>query len=83
MRPRRNNRGANQRELNRSQTDHGPLSDGATAKEADLSLLDVSLSKSPWERMLANDDALRFANSLQAAMEKRHAKPERTDPPPR
>ena len=46
----------------------------------DLSLLEDSLSKTPWERMQANDDALRFADSLRAAMEKRNAKPERTDP---
>ena len=41
----------------------------------DLSLLEDSLSKTPWERMQANDDALRFADSLRAAMEKRNAKP--------
>ena len=46
----------------------------------DLSLLEDSLSKTPWERMQANDDALRFADSLRAAMENRNAKPERTDP---
>ena len=41
--------------------------------EVDLSLLEVSLSKTPWERMLANDDALRFAEELRVAMEKRNA----------
>ena len=46
----------------------------------DLSLLQDSLAKTPWERMQANDDALRFGESLRAAMEKRNAKPERTDP---
>ena len=40
----------------------------------DVSLLDDSLAKTPWERMQANDDALRFADSLRAAMEKRNAK---------
>ena len=45
------------------------------ADGVDLSLLGDSLAKSPWERMLANDDALNFAESLRAAMEKRHAKP--------
>lgn len=44
------------------------------ADEVDLSLLKDSLAKSPWERMLANDDALNFAESLRAAMEKRNAK---------
>jgi hypothetical protein len=39
----------------------------------DLSLLEDSLSKTPWERMQANDDALRYADSLRAAMEKRNA----------
>ena len=49
----------------------------------DLWLLDDSLAKTPWERMQANDDALRFADSLRAAMEKRNAKPQRTDAPTR
>ena len=42
----------------------------------DVSLLEDSLAKTPWERMQANDDALRFADSLRAAMEERNAKPE-------
>ena len=42
----------------------------------DLSLLEDCLAKTPWERMQANDDALRFAESLRAAMEERNAKPE-------
>ena len=41
--------------------------------DIDLSLLKDSLAKTPWERMQANDDALNFAESLRAAMEKRHA----------
>ncbi|HSH92680.1 MAG TPA: hypothetical protein VK968_00880 [Roseimicrobium sp.] len=45
-----------------------------TFEDIDVSLLEDSLSKSPWERMQANDDALNFAESLQAAMAKRHAK---------
>jgi hypothetical protein len=44
------------------------------AGEIDLSLLEDSLAKTPWERMQANDDALNFAESLRAAMEKRNAK---------
>jgi hypothetical protein len=52
----------------------GPVDDGM-----DISLLDDSLAKTPWERMQANDDALRFADSLRAAMEKQNAKPQRTD----
>jgi hypothetical protein len=48
---------------------------GAADDEIDVSLLDDSLAKTPWERMQANDDALRFADTLRAAMAKRHAKP--------
>lgn len=40
----------------------------------DISLLRDSLSKTPWERMQANDDALNFAESLRTAMKKRDAK---------
>ena len=46
----------------------------AAGSDVDLSLLKDSLAKTPWERMQANDDALNFAESLRAAMEKRHAK---------
>ena len=46
-------------------------------------LLEDSLAKTPWERMQANDDALRFAESLRAAMKERDAKPQRTDTPTR
>ena len=46
-----------------------------TEDELDISLLEDSLAKTPWERMQANDDALRFADSLRAAMQKRNAKP--------
>jgi hypothetical protein len=49
---------------------HGVATDG----DIDLSLLKDSLAKTPWERMQANDDALNFAASLRAAMEKRNAK---------
>jgi hypothetical protein len=41
----------------------GPI----TEDEPDISLLEDSLAKTPWERMQANDDALRFADSLRAA----------------
>jgi hypothetical protein len=36
-------------------------------------LLEDSLTKSPWERMQANDDALNLGETLRAAMERRHA----------
>jgi hypothetical protein len=42
--------------------------------DVDLSLLKVSLARTPWERMQANDDAMNFAESLRTAMEKRNAK---------
>ena len=45
----------------------------------DLSLLEDSLAKTPWERMQANDDALRFAETLQTAMMRLDAKSQRTD----
>jgi len=40
----------------------------------DASLIAASLAMTPWERMLANDDALNFADSLRQAMLNRHAK---------
>ena len=46
-----------------------------TEGEIDVSLLEDSLAKTPWERMQANDDALRFADSLRDAMERHNAKP--------
>ena len=66
-----------------SVNDHETLKEAAPAYatnrsmsgDVDLSLLAYSLAKTPWERMLANDDALNFAESLRAAMEKRNAKP--------
>jgi hypothetical protein len=46
----------------------------ADAEDMDLSLLKDSLTKTPWERMQANDDALNFGESLRAAMQEHHAK---------
>jgi hypothetical protein len=56
-----------------------PVCADSTEEGIDLSLLEDSLAKTPWERMLANDDAVRFADSLRAAVEKRNAKSERVD----
>ena len=56
-----------------------PTYGGTADSEIDVSLLEDSLAKTPWERMQANDDALRFADSLRAAMQERNAKPERAD----
>jgi len=46
---------------------------GVRAADIDISLLEVSLRMSFWERMLANDDALNFGELLHAAMERRNA----------
>ncbi len=54
---------------------NGSTAPGIEADDTDLSLLEESLRLTPWERMLANDDALNFADSLRAAMERRHAEP--------
>lgn len=40
----------------------------------DFSMLEDSLTMTPWERILANDDIVNFGDSLHAAMEKRNAK---------
>jgi hypothetical protein len=45
-----------------------------TPKEVDSAMLDDSLSMTPWERILANDDMVNFGDSLRLAMEKRNAK---------
>jgi hypothetical protein len=52
-----------------------PVYGAAADGDIDLSLLMDSLSKTPWERMQANDDAVNFAETLRGAMLKRHAKP--------
>jgi hypothetical protein len=57
----------------------GAVDADSTEQGIDVSLLEDSLSKTPWERMLANDDALRFADSLRAAVAKRNAESERID----
>lgn len=44
--------------------------------DVDVSLLEDSLAKTPWERMLANDDALNFGEALRVAMGRRNAESE-------
>jgi hypothetical protein len=56
-------------------SNNGSTVPGIEAADTDLSLLEESLRLTPWERLLANDDALNFADSLRAAMENRHAEP--------
>ena len=55
-------------------SDSGPADCAAFGGDIDLSLLEESLAKTVWERMLANDDALRLADLLQAAMLRTRAK---------
>jgi hypothetical protein len=56
------------------QSENGPADCATSADDLDLSLLEDSLAKTVWERMLANDDALRLADLLQAAMLRTRAK---------
>jgi hypothetical protein len=51
-----------------------PCGHASSDAEIDLTLLEESLAKTVWERMLANDDALRLADLLQAAVLKSRAK---------
>ena len=60
-------------ELNEASVSYGSRGT-ETGGDVDIALLKASLAMTPWERMLANDDALNFAESLRAAMEKRNAK---------
>ncbi len=53
---------------------HRPGECATSGDGIDLSLLEDSLSKTVWERMLANDDALRLADLLQSAMLRTRAK---------
>ncbi len=46
----------------------------------DLSLIDHYLAMTPWERMLANDAALNFAEELQEAMRQHHAQSQANGP---
>jgi hypothetical protein len=47
---------------------------GAADDSIDSLMLKDSLSMTPWERILANDDVVNFGDSLRVAMEKRNAK---------
>jgi hypothetical protein len=69
--PTRNNKDG----LKESSPAYGSAWLDAAVSGIDVSLIEDSLSKTPWERMLANDDALNFAETLRTAMETRNAKP--------
>ena len=47
--------------------DYGPAWRAAIAEGFDMSLVELSLQKTPWERMLEHDEALEFADQLKAA----------------
>ena len=55
-------------------SDLGPDGCATSGDGIDLSLLEDSLAKTVWERMLANDDALRLADLLQSAVLRTRAK---------
>ena len=54
----------NENVLKEASSGYIPDGQGADDRDIDLSLLEESLRLTPWERMLANDDALNFAESL-------------------
>ena len=45
----------------------GPAWRAAAAAGMDMSLLEVNLKRSPWERLLANDSALALVRAVQKA----------------
>lgn len=45
----------------------GPEWRAAVAMGIDMSLVELNLQKTPWERMLAHDEALEFAQELRKA----------------
>jgi hypothetical protein len=49
--------------------------EGVASKVRDFDLLDHSLAKTPWDRKLDNDDALRFGELLRQAVRKHNAEP--------
>jgi hypothetical protein len=63
----------NRNVLKETSPDYDPAEKGAEDRAIDLTLLEESLRLTPWDRMLANDDALNFAESLRAAMKRRNA----------
>lgn len=52
--------------------DAGPAWRAALNERMDLSLIELSLAKTPWERWLDHDDALGFAQHLREAMKRQH-----------
>jgi hypothetical protein len=52
--------------------DAGPAWRAAASEGMDLSLVELSLAKTPWERWIEHDDALGFARRLQEALRRPH-----------
>ena len=49
--------------------DAGPAWQAACAAGLDMSLVEMNLLRTPWERWLAHDEALRFSLRLRKAVE--------------
>jgi hypothetical protein len=75
VKPKRDKVGAGSRECGPREREASPAHASGSDGEVDISLLENSLAKTPWERMQANDDALFLAETLRVAMERRNAKP--------
>jgi hypothetical protein len=45
----------------------GPAWRAAVAEGLDMSLVELNLEKTPWQRLLDHDEALEFADQLRAA----------------
>ena len=53
----------------RCPADAGPAWQAACAAGLDMSLVEMNLQRTPWERWLAHDEALRFSLRLRKAVE--------------
>jgi hypothetical protein len=53
--------------------DAGPAWRSAFAQGIDMSLIELNLELTPWQRMQQHDQALAFHNELREAAGKRHA----------
>ena len=65
---------AKRTESGRAPSRQGPAWAAAVASGFDMSLVESSLGKPPWDRLLEHDDAQAFAARLQAAAGRPHAK---------
>ena len=56
--------------MNNNETGRGPAWRASSAAGFDMSLVELSLAKTPWERLLEHDEALEFADELRTAGKK-------------